>query len=166
MSAYEREQIRLKEAELALEREKAQITAYSVGVSILAAGVSILAAILVYRSARQNQADQAKAVLALQKHEAANNFQLKAAEIAMAARNAYDAKGRAVALAALFPEQLKSLGEQFKEFEAEKYNWGRDSSRELLSLIAANAEHRQIIVRAWKSLFPHDEFINKLPADL
>jgi hypothetical protein len=148
MSAYEREQIRLEEAKLALEREKSWITGGSIA-------VPLVVAILAYLSAHRNQ-----------KKLATENFQLKAAEIAMAARNAYDAKGKAIALAALFPQKLSKLGEQFERFDAEKYNWGRESKKELLSLIAANADHRRIIVKAWKSLFPHDKWINQLPEDL
>jgi hypothetical protein len=146
MSPYERELIRLEEAKLALERQKAWIT----GVAL---GIPLLAAVFAYWSGQNLQAIQAD-----------NNFQLKAAEIAMSARNSYDAKGRAIALGALFPEKLpKGLGEQF---DPERYSWGRESKRELLSLIAANPEHRKIIVRVWKSLFPHDEWINTLPDEL
>lgn len=36
---------------------------------------------------------------------------------------------------------------------------------ELLSLTAAHPEHQQIIVKAYKSLFPSDTWINILPSD-
>jgi len=102
--------------------------------------------------------------LLTQKSVAKDNFQLKAAEIAMAARNSYDAKGKAVALGALFPGKLPTqLG---KDFDPEKYAWGRESRRELLSLIAANAGDRATIVKAWKSLFPHDKWVDDLSKNL
>ena len=146
MSAYESKLIGIEEEKLALERRKAWINGFALA-------IPLLAAVLAYWSTQR-----------LQGVQASDNFQLKAAEIAMTARNSYDAKGRAVALAALFPEKLpKDLGEQF---DPEKYSWGRESRRELLSLIAAHPEHRAVMVRAWKSLFPHDEWINDLPVDL
>jgi hypothetical protein len=157
LSAYEREQIRLEEAKLALEREKAWVTAGALA-------IPLIAAILAYWSARKNQLDQAKANMKLQESVASDNFVLKACEIAMSGRTSYDAKGKAVALAALFPGKLPAdLG---RNFDAKGYEWGREAPRELFALIAAHAEHRRIIVRAYKALFPHDDWINRLPEDL
>jgi hypothetical protein len=157
MTAFEQEQVTLKERELGLERQKAWLTA----MSVLAAAA---AAVLAYWSSRKNQLDQAGAQLALQEKTALDNFQLKAAEIAMAGRTSWDAKGRAIALAALFPGRLPSqLG---ADFDPEKYTWGRESKRELLSLLAANAADRKVILKTWAALFPHDDWIDSIPADL
>ena len=96
LAPYEREQVRLKERELTLQRQRDLLTAASVL-------VSVAAALLTYWATRRNQLDQTRAQLQVQESTAKANFQLKAAEIVMASRGSWDAKGKAVALAALFP---------------------------------------------------------------
>ncbi len=165
MNEYEREQVRLKESELALkEREiknewrKDLLTATTII-------VSIGAALLTYWGTQRVQYNQAKAQMELQEKAAQDAFHLKAAEIAMSGRGSFDAKGRAKALAALFPDRLpRGLGTAFDPVEN---SWGRDSKRELLALLASapNAEHRRAIVKAYRELLPEDDAIKRLSPD-
>ncbi len=165
MSVYEQEQVRLKdreltlkERELTLERRKNWVTAATVI-------VSVAAALLTYWGARQGQLEQAKVQMELQEKAARDAFELKATEIAMSGRGSFDAKGRAKALAALFPGRLPA--ELGSAFDPVQNSWGRDSKSELLALLAAasSPEHRRAIVRAYKALLPEDDSINRLPPD-
>jgi hypothetical protein len=158
MSEYEQEQVRLKDRELTLEHRKSWVTLTTVI-------VSVAAALLTYWGTRQGQLEQSRVQMELQEKAARNAFELKAAEIAMSGRGSFDAKGRAKALAALFPGRLPpELGSAFDPAENSS---GRDSKSELLALLAAasNPEHRRAIVRAYKALLPEDDSIKRLPPD-
>ena len=147
MSEYEKEEIRLKDRELTLETLKIVLT-------VITIFVSVGAALFTYWSARQAQERAAR-----------DAFELKAAEISMAGRGSFDAKGRAKALAALFPGRLQP--ELASAFDPVENSWGRESKSELLALLAAapNRDHRCAIVRAYKALLPNDDSINRLPPD-
>jgi hypothetical protein len=127
--------------------------------------VSIAAAILAYWSTQQSQVKQAQAQMHLQERAAQDAFELKAAEIAMAGRGSFDAKGRAKALAALFSGRLpQNLG---SAFDPKENSFGRDSKSELLALLATapSPEHRRAIVKAYRALLPEDDSIKRLPPD-
>jgi hypothetical protein len=158
MSEYEQEQVRLKDRELTLERQKNWVTLATVI-------VSVAAVLLTYWGTRQGQLEQSRVQMELQEKAARDAFELKAAEIAMSGRGSFDAKGRAKALAALFPGRLPP--EFGSAFDPVKNGWGRDSKSELLALLAAasNPEHRRAIVRAYKALLPEDDSIKRLPPD-
>jgi len=132
MSAFER-------AKIGVERLKAWLTAASIV-------ASVAAAIVAYSSAQ-----------GVQRQEAADAFQLKVAEIVMASRTPWEAKGKATALAGFFPQRVPtSMG---ASFDPEKYGWGRESRRELLALLAAHAAspaEQAAVLKTWKALFPGD----------
>lgn len=142
MTDFEREQIRA-------ERLKAWLTAGA----IIA---SVAAAILTYLSAQR-----------VQSQEAAVAFQLKAAEIVMASRTPWEAQGKARALAAFFPDRIPpSMADD--KFDPAKHGWGRESHRELLTLLlttqTTSPEHRAMVIKTWKAFFPGDTWVNEIPA--
>ena len=132
--------------QLRVERLKAWLTAGSIV-------ATVGAAIVTYASTE-----------AAQRRQAVDAFQLKAAEIAMASRTPWEAKGKMSALAALFPGMLSdSLA---RAFDPESQGWGRESRRELLAFLAAeptSVERRAAILSTWRALFPGDTFVNSIP---
>lgn len=142
MTAFEREQIRV-------ERLKAWLTAGSIV-------ASVAAAILAYSSANWVQGQQAAAA-----------FQLKAAEIVMASKTPWEAKGKATALATFFPDRVPPSMVDGR-FDPALHGWGRESHRELLTLLLTtqptSPEHRAMVVKTWKAFFPGDTWVNDIPA--
>ena len=125
MTDFEREQIRVA-------RLKAWLTAGSII-------TSVAAAILAYSSAQWIQSQQA-----------ADAFQLKAAEIVMASRTSWEAQSKARALAGFFPNRVPpSMADKF---DPKKHSWGRESHRELLTLLLTahppSPEHRAVVLGA------------------
>ena len=82
-------------------------------------------------------------------------FQLKAAEIAMDARDATQAKRKAEFLCRLFRKRLQSLEETVNEDKVFPYFGHNLEYREqILKLLIENPESRREIIRAWGILFP------------
>jgi hypothetical protein len=138
MTAFEREQIQV-------ERLKAWLTAGSII-------VSVVAALLAYLSTQRIQSQQAAVA-----------FDLKVAEIVMAGRGAWEAKGRAKALAKLFPHRVSdSIAEKF---DPASLAYGRESKRELLTLLTAHpiSPNRQAaVLKTWKAVFRNDLWVDSI----
>jgi hypothetical protein len=138
MTRFEQEQIRV-------ERLKAWLTAGSIV-------ASVAAAVLAYSSAQRTQ-----------NQHAADAFQLKVAEIVMSSRTPWEAKGKARALAAFFPDRASLATAE--EFDPGTHGWGRESRRELLGLLTAHPispQRREVVLKTWKALFPGDTWVNDL----
>jgi hypothetical protein len=149
MTAFERAQIRV-------EHLKAWLTA----VSIIG---SATAAILTYSSTQRTQSQQAAVAQRTQSQEDSVAFDLKAAEIVMAGRGAWEAKGRARMLAALFPHRISRRIADSLNLDSLAY--GREGKRELLMLLTAHPafpKHRAVVLKTYKALFPDDTFANKV----
>jgi hypothetical protein len=141
ITVFEQKQIRVK-----------WFSAWLTAGSIL---VSVVAALLTYATAMRTENEQAAVA-----------FQLKVAEIVMAARTPWEAKGRAKALAAFFPDRVPAS--MAEEFDPETQGWGRESRRELLALLTTpptSPDHRAVVLKTWKALFPGDKWVNDIPAD-
>ena len=98
------------------------------------------------------------------KHKAAETdaqFKLKAAEIVMASRSADQIQAKAMALAALLPNELGTLGESF---DPGQFHFGHTVERRqtLIALLAANPDVRKDTIRTWTILFPYDEWLDEL----
>jgi hypothetical protein len=128
-------------ATISVERLKAWLTAGS----IIA---SVAAALLAYSASQSTQ-----------RRQAAASFQLKAAEIVMASTTPWEAQGKARALAAFFPNDVPAVMAA-DTFDPAKYGWGRESHRELLTLLLtappSTGEHRALVFTMWKAFFPGD----------
>jgi hypothetical protein len=81
-------------------------------------------------------------------------FKLKAAEIAMAARDSSQVAQKAAILKALFPEELKGFDPG--EFDPKKFPFSESVERRerLIELLAQHPNSRQEIIRAWALLYP------------
>lgn len=132
MSEYEQEQVRLRDRELTLKERELTLERRKNWVTVATVIVSVAAVLLTYWGTRQGQLEQTRVQTELQEKAARDAFELKAAEIAMSGRGSFDAKGRAKALAALFPGRLPEFGSAFDPVEN---SWGRDSKSELLALL-------------------------------
>lgn len=134
--------------EFAIEQVRAErLKGWLTAASIL---VSAMAAITAYLGTRQSQREQAT-----------DAFQLKVAEIVMAARTPWEAKGHANALAACFPDRVRT--KMADSFDPESQGWGRESRRELLAVLAAQSDSQQkrkAILNTYKALFPGDKWAN------
>jgi len=142
ITEFEREQLHV-------ERLKAWLTAGSIIASVVVAAVT-------YSSAQ-----------AVQNRQAEEAFKLKAAEIVMASRTPWEAQGKARALAAFFPGQVPpSMADD--TFDPGKHGWGRESHRELLTLLLTarpdTHENREVVLNAWKAFFPGDTWVNEIPS--
>jgi hypothetical protein len=84
-------------------------------------------------------------------------FKLKAAEIALAARDSNQVKAKACILKELFGDEL---GQEFKPetFDPKTFHFsgGMDRREKLIALLAQYPSSRQEIIRAWGIVFPSD----------
>ena len=94
--------------------------------------------------------------LRIRRRDEALQFQLKAAEVFMAAPDANQAKRRAEFLSRLFPKRLGVLQTVLRDDGEDWPYFGRSigSRKELLDLLAQHPESRAEIIRAWEILFP------------
>jgi hypothetical protein len=83
-------------------------------------------------------------------------FKLKAAEIAMAARDSSQVAQKAEILKALFPKELK--GFEPGEFDPKRFPFSESVERRerLIALLAEYPSSRKEIIRAWALVFPWD----------
>ena len=98
--------------------------------------------------------------------QARTNFELKAAEIVMNAKNVFGVRKRADVLRELFP---KRLGQDFADsFDPQKHavlGPSTDSKLELLKLIVAAPEREQQIVDLWRRMYSGDKIEQLFPGD-
>jgi hypothetical protein len=83
-------------------------------------------------------------------------FQLKAAEIVMDARDTNQVKRKAELLTKLFPGRLRELEGALKQNDYPYFGRSNETREELLKLLAQYPEGRSEILRAWALLFPWD----------
>jgi hypothetical protein len=84
-------------------------------------------------------------------------FQLKAAELIMASRDTGQVRGKALLLAALFPNRLDAVHKALTEEKALPYFGRTNETREfLLEMLAKYPASREEIIRGWAILFPWD----------
>jgi|RhiMethySRZTD1v2_1073278.scaffolds.fasta_scaffold232930_2 hypothetical protein len=146
-TSIERQTLQLERSKVDLEREKLKvevkktwITAVSVAGGVLIAALSFLGS--VYSQYRQSQ----------------TQFQLKAAELVIAAQSAQQAAATASALSALFPEQLPR--DFASRFPQDLPAFGPDiiqAKVELLKLMEGKSPKlRAPIIELWCKLFRED----------
>ncbi len=143
--AVEEKKLAIEESKLALERRKQGFDILIGSLGALGIAVPLLAAAWTLRDQRINRKEEAKV-----------QFQLKAAEIAMAARDSTQVQNKARLLKTLFPDWLP---DGFAEnFNPKSYQLGTSMERRegLVKLLAEHPESREEIIRAWDLLFPFD----------
>jgi hypothetical protein len=149
----ERERMDLERQRILLEQERLKVDRFKswwTGISIL---IPLLVAAVTVAFNTWSQVQQAQ-----------SEFELKAAEIVMNASGPAEARNKARALAALFPDRLSENFAGFAEaFDPDLYG-GPDAEvkKELLRWIIANPEQKQEIVEMWVEVFPDDEWANDL----
>lgn len=111
---------------------------------------------------------EARSNLELQHAKARDDFRVRAAEIVMDTSTPAEAQGRALALAALFPEQL---GNDFAaQYDVRRYTdpdeFQRDqrvaSKKELLNILIEHPGRQSEILALWRAFFPGDDWIDEL----
>ncbi len=141
----------IEQQRLALEREKLKVEwfrAWWTGFSIL---IPLLIAVGTFFYNSQNQREQARI-----------DFKLKAAEIVLNAQGPTEAKNKAAAMAALFPDYLPSdFAEDFTPLD---YGSPKISSPQiqLLTLILEHPDQRNEIIDMWLQVAPFDKWAEKL----
>lgn len=124
---------------LELETQKARWTAYSISLplflGVLAYGLQI----------------------GLQRRTEKSQFKLKAAEIAMSARDSNQVQAKGAILKALFRKELKSFNPK-TDFTPSQYPYSQsiESREALIALLAENPTSRKEIILAWAAVFPWD----------
>lgn len=94
------------------------------------------------------------------------NFELKAAEIVMNARNVFGVRTRADVLRDLFPDKLPP--DFADSFDPEKHTSrgpSPESKLELLKLIVAHPEREKDIVQLWRRMYISDGLDQLFPGD-
>jgi hypothetical protein len=105
--------------------------------------------------------------LRLEELQANRDFEVKAAELVMAAEGPAEVRGRAEALGDLFPQRLGgefSQGLVSKLFSQLREDESREAGRkkELLELLAANPQRMGRILGLWQQLYPEDKWAAQL----
>jgi hypothetical protein len=155
--AIERERLEIERRRLSLDEQKSRTESRQQWFTRIGVVVPLLVALLVFWGNVQSDNRKADA-----------DFQIKAAEIVMNTQTPTEAYGRARALKALFPDRLPPNFAQ--GFDPEKFsdrssfeNGQRVASKkELIGLIAAQPEQRDLIIKLWKELFPGDTWIDEI----
>lgn len=94
------------------------------------------------------------------------NFELKAAEIVMNARNVFGVRTRADVLRALFPRKLpRDFADSFDPKKHAFIGPSVESKMELLKLIIAHPEREQEIVHLWRRMYIGDSLKQLFPGD-
>jgi hypothetical protein len=94
------------------------------------------------------------------------NFELKAAEIVMNARNVFGVRTRADVLRDLFPDKLpKEFSDSFDPKKYAQRGPSTESKLELLKLIVANPEREKDVVQLWRRMYAGDALEQLFPGD-
>lgn len=145
------DQPELEQQKLELEREKLKLERFKVvwtGFSILLP--LLIAAGTIYFNTR-SQAEQAQA-----------DFKLKAAEIVMSTSGPSEARGKAQAMVALFPDDIPAdFAEGFKSLDVGSSRISA-SQKALLDLIVEHPDQRNEIIDMWLAVAPYDDWAEKL----
>ena len=113
----------------------------AIGSVLVTLGVGLSAYIFQVRARRRDEALQ---------------FQLKAAEIVMDARDTNQASRKAEFLTKLFPGRLDLLETALKAQHFPFFGRSQETREDLLKVLAQHPESRGDIIRAWEILFPWD----------
>ena len=129
------------------------------GISVV---VSVVILVLTLNSNFQIQKMQNEIDLNLANVSANNDFQLKAAEIAMDSDSPVETLNKAVALKKLFKDKLpENFAEDFNATEI-----GGPNKKKLFDTLSEHPENREQILQDWIELWPDDrDFINNLTPD-
>ena len=98
--------------------------------------------------------------------QARTNFELKAAEIVMNAKNVFGVRKRADVLRELFPDKLRQdFADSFDPQKHTSPGPSTESKLELLKLIVAAPEREQEIVDLWRRMYTVDKIEQLFPGD-
>ena len=139
----------LERKKLEVEQTKAWLTGASILTPILLGWITLVL--------------QLRSTYKLRERQAKDDFELKAAEIAMAAETPSAARNKALALAALFPGRLPSNFAD--EFRPEKFSGQTYVPKvEVFRAASAKAQTPQEVIMMWHLLFPAHDWIESLLA--
>jgi hypothetical protein len=135
------EKLKLEKEKLKVERMKAIWSAISIVVPLIAATATIFYGIW------------------SQRQQASSQFEIKAAELVMSTESPLQAKDKAKALRALFPDRISQ--EFCDSFNPGNFpNYSPDiigAKQELLRMLVGKSQkEKQEILSVWKKLFPDD----------
>ena len=141
----------IEQQKLALEYEKLKLERFKAiwtGISIF---IPLLIAVGTIFFNAKNQAEQAQI-----------DFQLKAAEIVMNSSGPSEAKGKAEAMVALFPDYIPA--DFAKSFVPLDYGSSKISASQkaLLDLIVEHPDQRNEIIDMWLAVAPYDTWAENL----
>jgi hypothetical protein len=98
--------------------------------------------------------------------QARSNFELKAAEIVMNAKNVFGVRKRADVLRELFPDKLRQdFADSFDPQKHTSPGPSPESKLELLKLIVAAPERESEIVNLWRRMYSGDKQEQLFPGD-
>jgi len=98
--------------------------------------------------------------------QARSNFELKAAEIVMNAKNVFGVRKRADVLRELFPDKLRQdFADSFDPQKHTSPGPSPESKLELLKLIVAAPDRESEIVNLWRRMYSGDKLEQLFPGD-
>jgi hypothetical protein len=149
---------KLEIEKLEVERLKAWITGASYMVPLMVAALSFALSV-------RNQAEQSRLQRESQEKTTIAQFELKAAEIALAEKNATATMNRAKALKALFPRRLPD--DFVATFNPDDYTvksgeGSLDAKLKFFEIASKNPGHEKELAELWRSLFPGDSWTSRV----
>jgi len=129
----------------------------------VAVGIPVWTVVFSSKNDRKRRLEEQERESEARKDDATLQFQLKAAEIAMNARDGGEGKVKAEALEALFPERLPRGFAAKLDPSKVKFGPGREMRMELLKLLTEYPGSRGDLLRIWSILYPGDLDANWIP---
>jgi hypothetical protein len=140
------------------------IAIIQVGAAAIAVGVPVWTAVFSARADRKRRLEEQDRDRDQREKNEKLQFQLKAAEIAMAARDSTEVKSKAQILATLFPERLPQDFAAHLDPSKIRFGPGREMRLELLKLLVMYPEKREDLLKIWSVMWPGDVDPNFRPA--
>jgi len=152
-----KDNIQLEKQKLELETVKAWSSAIALAVPLLVAAFSLALAVW-------SQRKQAALALEAQEKEAQTQFEIKAAEIALAQDGPHGTRKKARALVALFPNRLP---EGFAaKFDPQDFVTANPESKQakmsFFQAVASNPAHEKELAILWQKLFPEERWTERV----
>ena len=144
---------RIEQAKLAVERSKARWTALSIFIPLIAIAVTLL-------FNHFSELNKARADLALETKKARADFLLKSAEIIMSKQigDPSEAQMKARVLSEMFRNELPD--DLATRFDPSKYDypvWSDSNAKNIFLQVIAQKTDKREFIQIWRALFPNDK---------
>jgi len=144
---------RIEQAKLEVERSKARWTALSIFIPLITIAVTLV-------FSHFADLNKAQADLALESRKAKADFLLKSAEIIMSKQigDPAEAQMKAKVLSKIFPDELPhDLATRFNPSEYDYPVWSDSNAENIFLQMIAQQTNKREFIQIWRALFPNDK---------